>query len=94
MLSLDRRFLQFDIDNVQGDPVSKHMSKFKRTSSHPYTLITVSTPLAELEEFLKTNIFALGALYEWYLLKNFSRAYLQWQTVNGSSSWQLLRHKI
>jgi len=42
-----------------ADPVSKHMSKFKRTSSHPYTLITVSTPLAELEEFLNTNIFAL-----------------------------------
>lgn len=42
------------------------MTKFKRTSSHPYTLITVYTPLTELEEFLKTNIFALGALYECY----------------------------
>ncbi|KAF8218942.1 hypothetical protein L208DRAFT_1427161 [Tricholoma matsutake] len=41
------------------DPVRKHMTKFKRTSSHPYTLITVYTPLTELEEFLKTNIFAL-----------------------------------
>jgi hypothetical protein len=53
--------LIFHIDRIQHDPVSEHMTKFKRTSSHPYTLITVSTPLAELEEFLKTNIFALGA---------------------------------
>lgn len=37
------------------------MTKFNRDSSHPYSLITVYTPLAELEEFLKTNIFALGA---------------------------------
>lgn len=66
MLSLDYCFLQLDSDSFQDDPVSKHMSKFKRTSSHPYTLITVSTPLAELEEFLKTNIFALGALHEWF----------------------------
>lgn len=36
------------------------MSRFKRTASQPYTLITPYTPLAELEEFLKHNIFAIG----------------------------------
>lgn len=38
------------------------MTKFKRTPSEPYTLITPSTPLADLEEFLRGNIFALGIL--------------------------------
>jgi hypothetical protein len=37
------------------------MTKFKRSASHPYALITPATPLEELEEFLKTNIFALGS---------------------------------
>lgn len=36
------------------------MTKFKRNSSEPYTLITPLSSLADLEEFLKTNIFALG----------------------------------
>lgn len=36
------------------------MTKFKRTSSEPYTIITPLSPLSELEDFLKTNIFALG----------------------------------
>ena len=36
------------------------MTKFKRTSSEPYTLITPLTPLDELEKFLGENIFALG----------------------------------
>ncbi|ESK90287.1 cystathionine beta-synthase (beta-thionase) [Moniliophthora roreri MCA 2997] len=40
-------------------PVSTHMTKFKRSSKHPYTLITPLTPLNELEVFLKENIFAL-----------------------------------
>jgi hypothetical protein len=36
------------------------MTKFKRTASEPYTLITPLSSLADLEEFLKHNIFALG----------------------------------
>lgn len=36
------------------------MSKFIRNESHPYTVITPDTPLAELAEFLHDNIFALG----------------------------------
>jgi len=41
------------------DKVSQYMNKFKRTSSEPYTIITPLSPLSELEDFLKTNIFAL-----------------------------------
>ncbi|KAF5341649.1 hypothetical protein D9611_001674 [Ephemerocybe angulata] len=41
------------------DKVSQYMTKFKRTSTEPYTLITPMTPLSDLEEFLKTNLFAL-----------------------------------
>jgi hypothetical protein len=44
----------------QNDSVMKYMSKFKRNASHPYSLITPDTPLAELAEFLRHNIFALG----------------------------------
>jgi hypothetical protein len=36
------------------------MTKFKRSSSNPYTVITPLTPLEDLEEFLKDNIFAIG----------------------------------
>lgn len=36
------------------------MSRFQRNESHPYTVITPDTPLAELAEFLHDNIFALG----------------------------------
>lgn len=36
------------------------MTKFNRSHLQTYTLITPSTPLAELEEFLRHNIFALG----------------------------------
>lgn len=39
------------------------MTKFVRKSSEPYTLITPWSPLSELEDFLKTNIFALGARF-------------------------------
>ncbi|KAF9068848.1 hypothetical protein BDP27DRAFT_1383423 [Rhodocollybia butyracea] len=42
-----------------NDKVSQYMTKFKRTSSEPYTLITPLTPLDELEKFLGENIFAL-----------------------------------
>jgi hypothetical protein len=44
----------------QSEKVINVMSRFKRTASQPYTLITPYTPLAELEEFLKHNIFAIG----------------------------------
>ncbi|PCH44905.1 hypothetical protein WOLCODRAFT_77976 [Wolfiporia cocos MD-104 SS10] len=42
-----------------SDRVSQYMTKFIRSASQPYTIITPSTPLAELEEFLRHNIFAL-----------------------------------
>ncbi|KAJ3514093.1 hypothetical protein NLJ89_g2572 [Agrocybe chaxingu] len=41
------------------EKVSQYMTKFKRVSTEPYTIITPLSPLSELEEFLKTNIFAL-----------------------------------
>jgi hypothetical protein len=44
----------------QNDSVKQYMSKFIRNESHPYTIITPDTPLAELAEFLNDNIFALG----------------------------------
>jgi hypothetical protein len=34
--------------------------RFERSQAHPYTVITPETPLEALEEFLKTEIFALG----------------------------------
>jgi len=42
-----------------SDKVSRYMTKFNRTSAEPYTIITPLSPLSELEDFLKTNIFAL-----------------------------------
>jgi len=42
-----------------NEKVSKYMTKFKRSPSTPYTLITPSTPLEDLEEFLNHNIFAI-----------------------------------
>ncbi len=44
---------------LKDDKVEKYMTKFKRTASTPYTIISPSTPLAELEDFLKHNIFAI-----------------------------------
>jgi len=41
------------------DKVAAYMTKFQRSTNQPYTLITPSTPLAELEAFLQDNIFAL-----------------------------------
>jgi len=35
------------------DPVTKHMTRFKRGPSHTYTIITPTTPLDMLETFLK-----------------------------------------
>ncbi|KAF8180419.1 hypothetical protein BJ912DRAFT_981255 [Pholiota molesta] len=43
----------------QNDKVSKYMTKFQRSSTEPYTTITPLSPLSDLEEFLKKNIFAL-----------------------------------
>ncbi|GLB39114.1 putative protein with domain in cystathionine beta-synthase and other proteins [Lyophyllum shimeji] len=47
-----------------NDKVAAYMTKFQRTASKPYTLITPLTPLSELEEFLKTHLFALVTDYE------------------------------
>ena len=47
--------------SAQEDKVSQYMIHFNRSSNQPYTIITPLTPLTELEEFLKRNIFALGA---------------------------------
>ncbi len=44
----------------QTDKVKQYMTGFKREPSQPYVLITPATPLAELEEFLREHIFALG----------------------------------
>ncbi|KAI0315574.1 hypothetical protein OF83DRAFT_1061833 [Amylostereum chailletii] len=42
------------------DNVSAYMSRFKRSvATNPYTVITPATPLADLEQFLAHNIFAL-----------------------------------
>ncbi|KAG6868635.1 hypothetical protein C0993_012679 [Termitomyces sp. T159_Od127] len=41
------------------DKVSQYMTKFMRTASHPYTIITPLTPLSDLEQFLQTHLFAL-----------------------------------
>ncbi|KAG6820912.1 hypothetical protein H0H93_009686 [Arthromyces matolae] len=43
------------------DKVSDYMTKFLRTASHPYTTITPLTSLSELEQFLQTQLFALGS---------------------------------
>ncbi|TRM60327.1 hypothetical protein BD626DRAFT_407646 [Schizophyllum amplum] len=40
-------------------PVSQFMTKFKRSTSQPYTTITPWTSLADLEDFLKNNLFAI-----------------------------------
>lgn len=41
------------------DKVAAYMTKFQRSAYQPYTLITPSTPLADLEAFLQENLFAL-----------------------------------
>jgi len=46
-----------------NDRVQLFMTKFRRTTETPYTVITPLTELAELESFLQDNIFALGALF-------------------------------
>ncbi|KAL4073648.1 hypothetical protein V8B97DRAFT_1935193 [Scleroderma yunnanense] len=47
-----------------SDYVVKYMTKFNRSASEPYTLITSDTPLAELAEFLRHNDFALVTDYD------------------------------
>ncbi|TEB24478.1 hypothetical protein FA13DRAFT_1817917 [Coprinellus micaceus] len=44
---------------LNEDKVSQYMTKFRRSSKEPYTLITPLTPLSDLEEFLKATVFAL-----------------------------------
>jgi len=41
------------------DKVQQYLTKFMRTASHPYTLITPLSSLADLEGFLKIQTFAL-----------------------------------
>ena len=48
------------VSKVHFDKVVKYMTKFERSRTHPYAIITPSTPLAELETFLADNLFALG----------------------------------
>ncbi|KAI6121955.1 hypothetical protein F5141DRAFT_998900 [Pisolithus sp. B1] len=47
-----------------NDSVVKYMTKFNRKASEPYTLITPDTPLADLAEFLRDNLFALVTDYD------------------------------
>jgi len=42
-----------------NEKVMRYMRHFNRSPSTTYTLITPSTPLEDLEEFLKHNIFAI-----------------------------------
>ncbi|KAK0445134.1 hypothetical protein EV421DRAFT_1902592 [Armillaria borealis] len=49
---------------IEDDRISQYMTKFKRKTTEPYTLITPATPLAELEAFLQDNIFALVTDYQ------------------------------
>jgi len=47
------------------DKVASYLTKFNRSvTTHPYTVITPDTPLADLEGFLKSNIFALVTDYD------------------------------
>ncbi|KAI9507249.1 hypothetical protein F5148DRAFT_1206449 [Russula earlei] len=47
------------------DKISACMTKFNRSPrTNPYTVITPDTPLADLESFLKSNVFALITDYE------------------------------
>ena len=38
------------------------MIKFQRGRNNRYTLITPASPLLDLEQFLKDNLFALGTV--------------------------------
>ncbi|KAF9005157.1 hypothetical protein BDQ17DRAFT_1353929 [Cyathus striatus] len=46
------------------DSVSNYMTKFKRSSSEPYTIITPMTSLSDLEKFLQENLFAIVTDYD------------------------------
>ncbi|THH08172.1 hypothetical protein EW145_g2883 [Phellinidium pouzarii] len=64
---LDVTALKAKWEAGQADPndnVLKYMMKFKRGPSQTYTLITPDTPLNELEDFLKNNLFALASQFE------------------------------
>ncbi|KIJ63142.1 hypothetical protein HYDPIDRAFT_113716 [Hydnomerulius pinastri MD-312] len=75
VLDKDRRPLGYvDVSSLKArweagtanptDSVVKYMTKFKRNAEHPYSLITPATPLADLAEFLRHNIFALVTDYD------------------------------
>jgi len=57
--SLKSRWEAGDANLNPNEEVLAHITKFIRSASHPYTLITPATPLAELEAFLHENIFAI-----------------------------------
>ncbi|PAV19129.1 cystathionine beta-synthase (beta-thionase) [Pyrrhoderma noxium] len=64
---LDVAGLKAKWEASQVDPnasVMKHMTKFHRSPSQTYTLITPDTPLEDLEDFLKKHIFALVTDHE------------------------------
>lgn len=42
------------------DSLEPYMTHFKRSAGTPYTVVTPSTELADLESFLDKNLFALG----------------------------------
>ena len=71
------------------------MTKFNRTSSEPYTIITPLSPLSELESFLKTNIFALGTIL-YYLLSQYviNKQNIQSRIKIVNSYLQLQPHRI
>ena len=69
------------------------MTKFNRTSSEPYTIITPLSPLSELEDFLKTNTFALGTVLL-ILVSLVIKENLQSRTSTVNLYLQLQPHKI
>ena len=46
---------------MQSAKASLYMTKFQRSTSTPYTVVTPLTPLGDLEAFLAHNIFAISA---------------------------------
>ncbi|KAI0032603.1 hypothetical protein K488DRAFT_85709 [Vararia minispora EC-137] len=59
---VDVAYLKQKWEAGEADPtdrVEKYMSRFNRSASNPYTIITPATPLADLEVFLRNNLFVL-----------------------------------
>jgi hypothetical protein len=63
------------------------MIRFVRKASEPYRLITPWSPLSELEDFLKTNIFALGTFLLISSLSFWRLMMSQSPIMNGNLSW-------